>query len=97
MPRRPAPDNASVEIDGYKLRNLRKLQGYSIKGFAEKARISYGYVSQLETGNKTSASPEAFGRICDALSIDADKRYELMSPASRRRAIDAGVTALAAA
>lgn len=85
MPRRLATDNTSVEIDGPRMRSLRKLQGDSIAAFAEKVGISYAYVSQIECGHKPSTSPDVFVRICGALAIDATERPKLMSAAARRR------------
>jgi transcriptional regulator with XRE-family HTH domain len=82
MPRRPLIDTASVEVDGYKLRNLRKLQGHTLESLAAKVEISFGFLSQIERGNR-NVGPVVFSRICDALDL-AD-RASLLSPAARRR------------
>lgn len=63
----------SVELDGVRLRELRKLQGHTLRSFAEKCEISVGYLSQLELGDRRMVSPPTFGRICDALGVE-DRR-----------------------
>lgn len=84
MPRRPPIDFASVEVDNYKLRSMRKLQGHTLETFAAKVDISFGFLSQIERGNK-NVGPAVFARICDELGIAADERQTLMSPAAQRR------------
>lgn len=65
-----------VEVDGERLRHLRKLAGHNLVTFAQKIEISWGYLSQIERGRRKNVSPEVFGRICDQLGLD--NRTELM-------------------
>ncbi len=68
---------SSVEIDGARLRELRKLQGDTLKGFAAKCRISFTFLSQIERGDR-NATPPVFVRICDALGIAEAHRSRLV-------------------
>lgn len=58
-----------VHIDRVELRRRRKLSGLSYAGLAAKAGISFGYVGQLERGNRLTVSPPVFARLCDALGV----------------------------
>lgn len=93
MPQRRPIDTASVEIDGHKLRTLRKLQGDTLITFSEKVGISFGFLSQVERGTR-NVGPSVYVKICDTLSITPDNRAFLMRGAARRRA---GITARSAA
>lgn len=68
---------AAVEIDGAKLRALRKLTGAGLSAFATRAGITFQYLSQIELGARPRVSPPTFARICDALGI-ANRRDMLM-------------------
>lgn len=74
----PSPEPAGVQIDGPAVRRLRKMAGQTIAGIAKPARISVQYLSQIERGDKTSVSPPAFARICDALGVDPQHRHLLI-------------------
>jgi transcriptional regulator with XRE-family HTH domain len=50
MPNQAAIGGSSVEVDGSRLRDMRKLQGDNLRTFAEKVGISIGFVSQIERG-----------------------------------------------
>jgi transcriptional regulator with XRE-family HTH domain len=86
MPQRPPIESASVEIDGNKLRTLRKLSGETLETFAAKCGISFGFLSQVERGSRENVGPVVFARICDALGVPADDRLTMVRPAARRRA-----------
>lgn len=64
---------ATVDIDGAKLRELRKFNGDSLSTFAARAGITFQYLSQLELGTRRRVSPPTFAKICDALGI-TDRR-----------------------
>ena len=64
---------SGVAIDGAKVRELRKLAGFTLKDFAPKCGIGFQYLSQIELGNRQFVSPPTFARICDALNIE-DRR-----------------------
>lgn len=62
--------HASPEIDGARLRELRKLSGLSVTDAAKKIGIAIAYLSQIERGDRRTVSPATFGRICDAMGIE---------------------------
>ncbi len=68
---------SSVEIDGAKLREMRKLKGDTLKGFAAKCGISFTFLSQLERGDR-NATPPVFARICNALGLAEDDRARMV-------------------
>jgi len=69
--------SASVEIDPQKLRELRQDLGLLQGELGERAGVSAGYISQLETGTRTRVSPPVFARLCDALKIRQTRRWTL--------------------
>jgi transcriptional regulator with XRE-family HTH domain len=71
---------AGVQIAGGKVREERKLLGDNLKSFAPKVGITFQYLSQIERGDRTSVSPEVFGRICDALGITNRKALLRQDP-----------------
>lgn len=73
------PSPAGVEIDGTKLRELRKLTGHTLIDFAPKCGVSFQFLSQIERGDKLRVSPPTYARICDALGLD--DRRELLKVA----------------
>jgi transcriptional regulator with XRE-family HTH domain len=87
MSRRPPVESASVEIDGNKLRTMRKMRGDTLEVFATKCGISFGFLSQVERGTRPNVGTIVFTRICDALDVDADQRMSMVRPAARRRAL----------
>jgi len=66
-----------VAIDREKIRIRRQLRGDNQAQLAERAQISPGYVSLIESGQRTTVSPAVFARICDALEVE--DRTELMA------------------
>ena len=48
------------------LRDARQLQGRTLREVSSAARVSLGYLSEVERGQK-EASSELLGSICDAL------------------------------
>lgn len=78
MPLRPDIECPSVEIDGTKLRTLRKLRGETLEDFAARCDISYGYLGQIERGTRPNVGPRNFVRICDALEIPAADRIGMV-------------------
>lgn len=85
MPKRTSNVPAGVEINGGKLRELRKLQGDTLEAFAAKCDISFGYLGQVERQARPRVSPIIFVRLCDALAIPAESRTTLLTAAARRR------------
>lgn len=77
----PSPAPASVDIDGGRLRELRKLRGKSMSALARESEISVQFLSVLELDPKRRCSPEVFDRICTALRLTSDDdRRALMRP-----------------
>lgn len=85
MPKRTPVVTAGVEINGDKLRELRKHRGETLEEFAERCEISFGYLSQIERRHRPRVSPTIFGRICDALDIPFSDRSVMVTPEARRR------------
>ncbi|UQX10172.1 transcriptional regulator ClgR [Candidatus Mycobacterium methanotrophicum] len=88
------------EVLGNVLRRARTKQGRTLREVSGAARVSLGYLSEVERGRK-EASSELLSAICDALGVplselllDAGKQlarleYRAVSPASAAN-IDAG-------
>lgn len=62
--------NVNVQVDRLALREYRQLAGHSVKSLAEAAGCSAAYISILEHHDNRAASPELYGRICDALGLE---------------------------
>ncbi|MGV9800615.1 transcriptional regulator ClgR [Mycobacterium sp. NPDC003449] len=56
------------EVIGDVLRNARTEQGRTLRQVSDAARVSLGYLSEVERGRK-EASSELLGAICDALDV----------------------------
>lgn len=70
----------TLSIDGTKLRELRKLMGDDLKGFAARAGITFQYLSQIELGRRRRVSPPTFVRICNALGVTNRREMLASSP-----------------
>lgn len=68
----------AVEVDGAKLRELRKVRGENLRMFAARAGITVQYLSQIELGVRRRVSPPTFVKICDALGV-ADRQVMMAS------------------
>ncbi|MDV3125129.1 helix-turn-helix domain-containing protein [Mycobacterium sp. 21AC1] len=56
------------EVVGDVLRNTRTGQGRTLRQVSDSARVSLGYLSEVERGRK-EASSELLSAICDALDV----------------------------
>jgi transcriptional regulator with XRE-family HTH domain len=56
------------EVVGDVLRRARTKQGRTLREVSDTARVSLGYLSEVERGRK-EASSELLGAICDALDV----------------------------
>ena len=56
------------EVIGDVLRETRTTQGRTLREVSDSARVSLGYLSEVERGRK-EASSELLSAICDALDI----------------------------
>ncbi|CAM3515793.1 helix-turn-helix domain-containing protein [Marinicrinis lubricantis] len=52
-----------------KLRDLRKLRGYTIREVSDRSGVSPAYISQLENGNRGVPSPEILMKLSEGLNI----------------------------
>lgn len=86
------------EVIGDVLRGTRTAQGRTLREVSDSARVSLGYLSEVERGRKEPSS-ELLTAICDALQvplsqvlIDAGERLAGEDRAARRAVpgIDAG-------
>jgi len=85
MPKRTPVIPAGVEINGDRLRELRKLRGETLEEFAPRCGISFGYLSQIERRHRPRVSPHTFVAICDALGVPDTDRVSMVVPEVRRR------------
>ncbi|GIM90359.1 helix-turn-helix domain-containing protein [Paractinoplanes toevensis] len=86
MPNTTLAIPAGVEINGDKVRVLRKLRGQSMADFAARCKFSVGYLSHIELKRRPRVSPEAFAAICDALDIPAGERDTMLTRTAQRAA-----------
>lgn len=77
-PTRALRSTANPEINGSKLRELRKLAGLTVTEVAEKIGISISYLAQIERGARRTVAPGMFVKICDAMGV-VDRRELLRS------------------
>jgi transcriptional regulator with XRE-family HTH domain len=77
------PSPSGVEIDGERMRELRKLKGLTGIAFAAQVGVTGAYVSQIERGVRPRVSPPVFVKICDALDIRPSDRPSLVVSARR--------------
>ncbi|RTE03076.1 helix-turn-helix domain-containing protein [Paenibacillus whitsoniae] len=83
-----------------KLRDIRKLKGFTIRELADRSGVSAGYISQLENGNRGVPSPDVLMKLSEGLNIaytelmdiagyleapSSDKVYEPGVPVNLRR------------
>jgi transcriptional regulator with XRE-family HTH domain len=80
------------EVIGDVLRQVRTSQGRTLREVSDDARVSLGYLSEVERGRK-EASSELLGAICGALDVplsrvlwDAGSTLERREQATRRPA-----------
>lgn len=85
------------EVVGDVLRGARTSQGRTLREVSDSARVSLGYLSEIERGRKEPSS-ELLTAICDALQvplsqvlIDAGERMARDERASRAAPIDANI------
>ncbi len=71
------------EVLGDVLRQARITQGRTLRQVSDTARVSLGYLSEVERGRK-EASSELLGAICDALDVPLSR---LLTEASEQLAL----------
>ncbi|QHZ50458.1 helix-turn-helix domain-containing protein [Paenibacillus larvae] len=60
-----------------KLRDLRKLKGYTIRELSDRSGVSTAYISQLENGNRGIPSPEVLMKLSEGLNISYEELMEI--------------------
>jgi len=71
------------EVLGDVLRQARITQGRTLRQVSDSARVSLGYLSEVERGRK-EASSELLSAICDALDVPLS---QLLTDASEQLAV----------
>ncbi len=66
------------ELLGETLREERTAQGRTLREVSELAKVSLGYLSEIERGQK-EASSELLGSICGALGVQQSKVFRDLS------------------
>lgn len=89
----PAEPVLLRRVIGARLRGLRLAQGRTLREVSGEARVSLGYLSEVERGQK-EASSELLGSICGALDVPLS---ELMRQVADGVAEAEGITAPAVA
>lgn len=94
----PAPQQVAAVVEeaktvplrqaiGEVLRDVRQRQGRTLREVSQSARVSLGYLSEVERGQK-EASSELLAWICQALDIPM---YQMLREVADRMAILEGV------
>jgi transcriptional regulator with XRE-family HTH domain len=60
-----------------KLRDLRKLKGFTIRELADRSGVSAAYISQLENGNRGIPSPDVLMKFSEGLNISYSELMEI--------------------
>lgn len=76
------------EVIGDVLRNARTDQGRTLREVSDAARVSLGYLSEVERGRK-EASSELLSAICDALDVPLSRVLTDAGESMARREHDA--------
>ncbi|OBJ49893.1 transcriptional regulator ClgR [Mycobacterium sp. 1423905.2] len=80
------------EVIGDVLRGARTSQGRTLREVSDSARVSLGYLSEVERGRKEPSS-ELLNAICDALQVPLS---QVLTHAGERMAQEEHAAALAA-
>jgi transcriptional regulator with XRE-family HTH domain len=60
-----------------KLRDLRKLKGFTIRELADRSGVSAAYISQIENGNRGIPSPEVLMKFSEGLNVSYSELMEI--------------------
>src|ERR1700754_3020539 len=82
-PRREPPMILLRRLLGDVLRRQRQRQGRTLREVSSSARVSLGYLSEVERGQK-EASSELLSAICDALDVPMSEVMREVSENMRR-------------
>lgn len=82
------------ELVGETLREERSAQGKTLREVSSTARVSLGYLSEVERGQK-EASSELLAAICDSLDLPLSTLFTTMSAKSAAQELPMHVQAAA--
>ena len=60
-----------------KLRDLRKLKGYTIRELSDRSGVSAAYISQMENGRRGIPSPEVLMKLSEGLNTSYEELMEI--------------------
>lgn len=67
-----AHQHASPEIDGDRIRELRKQSGLTVTALARRIGITPQYLSQIERGHRPTVSPPMFAQIRATMGVETE-------------------------
>lgn len=67
---RQAPRDTLVAVNGYALREIRKLVGIPTAQFARETKVERSYLSRIENGQRTRVNPAIFAAMVRTLGVD---------------------------
>lgn len=74
-----SPTPTTIEINGFAVREIRKIAGFNATPFAAEVGITQPHLSKIETGTRTRVTPHTFNALLRALAI-SDRRALLANP-----------------
>lgn len=60
-----------------KLKDMRKLKGFTIRELADRSGVSAAYISQLENGNRGIPSPEVLMKLSEGLNTSYSELMDI--------------------
>ena len=60
-----------------KLRDMRKLKGFTIRELADRSGVSAAYISQLENGNRGIPSPDVLMKLSEGLNTSYSELMDI--------------------
>ncbi|MBP1989219.1 helix-turn-helix domain-containing protein [Paenibacillus eucommiae] len=60
-----------------KLKDLRKMKGFTIRDLADRSGVSAAYISQLENGNRGVPSPDVLMKLSEGLNTSYSELMEI--------------------
>ncbi|MFC5451662.1 helix-turn-helix domain-containing protein [Paenibacillus aestuarii] len=60
-----------------KLKDMRKLKGFTIRELADRSGVSAAYISQLENGNRGIPSPDVLMKLSEGLNSSYSELMEI--------------------
>jgi HTH-type transcriptional regulator, competence development regulator len=60
-----------------KLKDMRKLKGFTIRELADRSGVSAAYISQLENGNRGIPSPDVLMKLSEGLNTSYSQLMEI--------------------